>query len=249
MWPLIAAAAAKVAGPIVGGYGNSQDISTGMAGYQNDVNAGTDVLNQGKADASAAYSPYTANGVTGTNGLAASIQDRQQATGPALSNTSPDSVDAYLNPSAAYSTDMANKSIQAQAIASGGAGGGMLKALSNNANQMGMTNYNSAYQQMLDTNNQNFGQQQQQYTNNNDFQQQQIGNYAGLAGQGLSATGANQQLQSGYNDGINKNWNNIATNEQSAWDALGKNFNDTSVATGNNISGGISDIFKSGGST
>lgn len=235
---------AGIAGSLIGGYQNSQDIQQGMEDYRNNVNQGTAVLNQGKTDANAAFSPYTANGAAGSNGLLSSIQDRQQAANPALTNTSPSDVSQYLNPSAAYSTDMANKSIQAQALASGGAGGGMLKALSNNANQMGMTNYNAAYQQMLDTNNQNFGQQQQQYTNNNDFQQQQIGNYAGLAGQGLQATGANQNINAGYNSGINANYGDIAANQQSGYDALGNNANNTANSVGKQTSAGLGGILN-----
>jgi len=244
MWPLIAAAAAKVAGPLIGGYGNSQDISTGMAGYQNDVNAGTSVLNQGKADANAAYSPYTSAGATGASGMEAAIQGRTQAPNAAVTdNSASNAIANYLNPSAAYSIDQSNKAMASQGIASGAAGGVMAKALSNNANQMAMTNYNDAYGQMLAGNNSTYNQQNTNANNTNAYNQQQIGNFGSLAGMGLNATTANQTAQGQYNTGINENWNNIATNEQSSWNALGKNFNDTSVATGNNISGGISSIW------
>src|ERR1035437_731091 len=244
MWPLIAAAAAKVAGPLIGGYGNSQDISTGMAGYQNEVNAGTAVLNQGKADATAAYSPYTAAGAQGTSGMLNAIQGRTQAAnGDVTDNSSQNAIANYLNPSSAYSIDQSNKAIQAAGIAGGAIWGGMEKALSNNANQMAQTNYNNAYQQMLSDNNTKFGQQNTNAGNTNTYNQQQIGNFGQVAGMGLNATTADQNTQGQYNAAINKNWGDVAANEQSAWNALGKNFKDTSIDTSNAVAGGISSIW------
>lgn len=240
---LAAAAAAKVAGPLIGGWGNSQDISQGMADFNNDAGAGRSVLQQGQQVANQAYSPYTQAGATGISGETNAIQNRQQATGPTVTNSNPNDVSQYLNPSAAYSTNQSNKAIQSAGIAGGAVGGGMLKALSNNANQLAQTNYNNAYSQMLNSNNQNFNQQQQQYTNNNDYQQQQISNYTGLANQGLQANSANQQLQAGYNNGQNEDWMKQADNSQSAWNSLGNNFNKTSVDTGNALAGGISSIW------
>lgn len=240
---LVAAAAAKTAGGLAGGVGNYNDIQKGMTAYNNNVQAGTGVLQAGQAGANAAYSPYTQAGQTGIAGQVDAITGRQQAQGPTLSNASPASAMSYLDPSAAYSQNQAMHAAQAAGAASGGMGGGMLKALSNNANSMAMTNYNNAYQQMLGTNQQNFGQQQQQYQNNTDFQQQQIGNYAGLAGQGLQATGANQQLQAGYNQGINQNYNNMASNAMQGWAKKGDIFNGTATSLGNNVGGAISSIF------
>lgn len=243
MLPAIAAAAAAAAGPLIGGIQNSTDIQQGMKQYQDYTGKGTAVLQGGLDSANAAYSPYTATGAAGTSGELDGIQNRQQTDQPSLSNVNPSQAMSYLDPSAAYSTDQSNKAIQAQALASGGAGGGMMKALSNNANDRAMTNYNSAYSQMLNTANTNFGQQQQQYANQTGYDQSQIQNYAGLAGQGLQAVSGNQSIDAGYNNGINQNWGDIAANQQSGYSALGANANATAKSVGNAISGGISAIW------
>jgi hypothetical protein len=242
-----AAAAAKVAGPLIGGYGNSQDISTGMADYNNDANAGRSLLEVGKQAATEAYSPYTQAGATGVSGYTSAITGRTQATNPTLSNTSASDVSQYLDPSAAYTSDQARKQSQAAGIATGAVGGGLEKAISNNANQAAQTNWNNAYNQMLSTNNQNFQQQQQQYTNNNDYQQSQISNYGNLANVGLSAVNSNQQLQSGYNQAENQDWMHQGENSQSAWNNLGANFNKTAGDTANAIGGGISSVWPATG--
>jgi hypothetical protein len=234
--------AANLAGGIIGGIQNSNDIQQGMKQYQDYTGKGTAALQGGLASANAAYSPYTATGAAGTSGELDRIQNRQQADQPGLSNVNPSQAMSYLDPSAAYSTDQSNKTIQAQALASGGAGGGMMKALSNNANDRAMTNYNNAYSQMLNTANTNFGQQQQQYANKTGFDQSQIQNYTGLAGQGLQAVGGNQSIDAGYNNGINQNWGDIAANQQSGYNALGKNAKDTWSGAGADVANGIGSV-------
>ena len=240
---LVSAALAKTAGGLLGGMGDYNAIQSGMTGAQNNLNAGSDVLRAGQAGATQAYSPYTQAGQTGIQGQTAAITGRQQAQGPTLSNSSPQNAMSYLDPSAAYTSNQAMHAAQAAGAAGGSWGGGMMKALANQQNQMSQTNYNNAYNQMMQTNQQNFGQQQQQYQNNNDYQQQQIQNYAGLAGQGLQATGANQQLQAGYNQGINSNYNAMAQHEMNGWAKKGEIFNRTANDFGNNIGGGIATIF------
>jgi hypothetical protein len=244
MIPVLAAAAAsKIAGPLVGGMGQYADVGKGMEAYNNYANQGTSTLNAGKEGANAAFNPYTSAGATANGSQLSAIQNRQQATNPALTNTSPSGVADYLNPSAAYSQNQAMKQAQAAGVAGGAMGGGMLKALSNNANQMAQTNYNNAYSQMLGTNDQNFNQQQQQYTNNNNFQQQQIGNYGDVANRGLSATSSNQGLNLQYNQGMNNNYMDQAANEQSGWNKKGEIFNKTSSDFGKNLGGGMLSVF------
>lgn len=242
--PAIAAAAlAKIAGPLVGGLWNSRDISKGMESYRDNVGQGTQTLQGGIQSANDAFSPYTSAGSEAMSGALGAIQNRQQAAQPTLSNVDPSQAMDYLDPSAAYSTDQSGKAIQAAALASGGGGGGMLKALSNNASDRAMTNYNSAYTQMLNAANTNFSQQQQQYANQTGYDQSQIQNLTGLAGQGLSAVGANQGINAGYNAGINANYGDIAANQQSGWNALGKNAKDTLTGLGNNLGGGIANLW------
>jgi hypothetical protein len=108
---------------------------------------------------------------------------------------------------------------------------------------MAMTNYNNAYNQMLQSNNQNFGQQQQLYTNNNDYQQQQIQNYGNLANTGLSANNANQHLQLGYNSGINNNYGEIAANQQAGYNAKAGIWGNMAQGVGDGLGAGISNIW------
>jgi hypothetical protein len=220
---------------------NSNDIQQGMQDFQNNVNQGTDVLKQGQAGSNAAFSPYTTAGATGASGMEAAIQGRTQAPNAAVTdNSAGNAIANYLNPSSAYSIDQANKEIQAEGIAGGAVGGGMEKALSNNANQMAQTNYNNAYSQMLAGNNLTNTQQNTNAQNTNNFTQQQVGNFGQLAGLGLNATSSNQGLQAGYNSGINANFGDIAVDQQSGYNALGKNANNTATNAGNSAGGILS---------
>lgn len=243
MWPLILAAAAKTLGSLAGGIGQSQDTDTGMHNFRTNAESGTNVLNSGLNTANQAFNPYTSAGQTGQAGQLAAIQGRTQATQPTLTAANPNSVQSWLNPNAAYQQQQAMKQAQSAGMASGAMGGGMLKALAQNAGKQAAGSWNDAYNQMLQANNQNFGQQQQQYQNTNEFQQQQIGNFGDVANRGLSAVGQNQNLAGQYNAGINQNYNNIAANEMSGWGKKGQIFNDTATALGNNIGGGISSSF------
>lgn len=223
----------------------NDSLNTANKDYQNLSNKGIDVLKQGGQAANTAYSPYTSAGETGIGGFTSGIVNRQQAATPTVTdNSAQNAISNYLNPSAAYTTDQSNKQMEANAIASGGTGGGLAKALAANTANLAMTNYNNAYNQMLQGNNQTFNQQQQNYQNNNDYQQQQIQNYGNLANMGLSANNANQQLQQGYNTGINTDYQGQA---ETAWNtnaAKAKNFNSGI----NNTFGNIANSQSSAGS-
>lgn len=240
---LAAAAGAKLAGGIAGGLFSNDYVNQGMKSYRDNVNQGTAVLNAGKDAANSAYSPYTTTGATGATGLANAITTRQQAALPTLQVSNPQNVSAYLDPSMAYTQDQARKQAMAAGVAGGAMGGGMLKALSNNANKMAMTNYNNAYNQMLQSNQQNFGQQQQNYQNLNDYQQQQIQNYGNLAQLGLTANTANQQLQQGYNKDINSNYGDIAANQQSGYNAKAGIWGNMMQGLGDGLGASISNIW------
>lgn len=212
--------------------------------YDTRAQQGIDTLQSGKSGAESAYRPYTQAGETGVEGLTSGITGRQQAEGPNLTdNTAQNAISNYLDPSAAYTTDQSNKAMQAAGIAGGGMGGGMNKALAANTAKLAMSNYNNAYNQMLQGNQQTFNQEQQEYTNNNDYQQQQIQNYAGLTNMGLGATGANQQLQAGYNQGINQDYQGMA---EAGWNtnaSKAANFNSGI----NNMAGNVGNSMAQGG--
>lgn len=245
----MAAGAAGLGTGIISGIGSAVgahlalgELNDAKAGYDKTMGQGIETQQHGLDQANAAYQPYTGAAGSTLAGYTGDINGRQQAQGPSLGSYDPN---AYLNPSAAYTTSQANTAAQSSSLAHGGLGGGLGKALSNNANKMAMTNYNEAYQKMLDTNAQKFGQGQQLYTNATDYQQQQIankGNAATLALQGLSA---GSQLASGYRGNISNLYGkmadtgldigeNKASLAQSATTAATK-----SLAAGGSSSGGI----------
>lgn len=236
---LIAAAAAKATGGLVGGIGQYNDTQKGMTAYRNLANQGVQTMQQGKSGANAAFDPYSKAGKTGVQGQTAATQGYLGAVNPEAYKSTAGGVNAWLDPSAAYSTDQANRTMQASALAKGGMGGGLAKALANNAQKMAMTNWNNAAAQQFQANNQNFAQ-------NKGAQDANVANWAGLTQQGLSATGQNQQLQAGYNSGINQNFMGQGDAMQSGWNSKGKIFNDTAAGLGNNIGGGIMSIFGGG---
>ena len=231
MLPAAIGPAIGMAGNIIGGIGATQDLNQGLRDYNRNVGLGTGVLERGMQAATAGYSPYTGAGATGAAGELAAVQNRQQAQGPQLSNTGPGGVSAWLDPSMAYSADQARKQAMASGLATGGVGGGLLKAISNNANQMAQTNWNNAAGQQLAANNQNFGQGQQQYENNTNYQQQQIGNYGGIANRGLQSQSALQGQLGQYNTGINQNYNNMADQAMGVAGQRANIFNNTANAT------------------
>lgn len=242
-----ASLATKLAGSFLGGNAQNESTQQGMDAYKDYMNQGISTLNQGKSSSNAAFQPYTNAGTQGLQGYQTSIQNRQQAAQPSLSNSNPQTaISSYLDPSAAYTSDQAMKATQASAIAKGGMGGGLAKALSNNANKMAMTNYNNAYQQMLDTGNQNFNQQNTIYGNKTAYDQSQIGNYGNLANMGLQATGTNQGLQYQYNNGINQNYGDLAASQQSGYNQKGKTSGDMWNNIGSSLSSGITSLFGGG---
>lgn len=235
---------AGLLGGLFGSNAADKGIQRGQDQFKAFTQQGTDVLNQGKAGVTSAFNPYTTVGAQGAQGFADSIAGRTQAAQPTLSQSNPqNALTNYLDPSAAYTSNEALKATQASALAKGGMGGGLAKALGNQAQDYAMKNYNNAYQQMLDTGNQSFGQQQQIYGNKTAFDQAQIGNYGNLAQLGLGATGTSQGLMNDYNKGINQNYNDIANAMMSSEVSKGKNSSNLFGGIGNALGSGITSLF------
>lgn len=235
---------ANLLGGLFGGMSQNDATQKGMTDFRNYTNQGTNVLEAGKSGVGDAFNPYTAAGATGAAGFANSIQNRTQANQPTLSQSNPQTaLTQYLDPSAAYTSNEALKATQASALAKGGMGGGLAKALGNQAQDYAMKNYNNAYQQMLDTGNQAFGQENTIYGNKTAFDQAQIGNYGNLAQLGLGATGTSQQLLGNYNKDINQNYSDIANAMMSGQNQKGKTTSDMFTGLGSNLASGITSIF------
>lgn len=245
MLPLLAGTAAIGLGSkLIGGLGQSNDVQRGMDAFKTSVGQGTNILSAGAQSANQAFNPYTQAGQTGIQGYVDAIQNRQNAPMATVTdNSAQNAIQNYLDPSAAYTMDQASKATQASALAKGGMGGGLAKALSNNANKMAMTNYNNAFNQMLQGNAQTFGQQNTNYGNQTAYDQSQIGNWGNLSNLGLTATGQNQQNQLGYNTLMNQNWNDIANSQQSGYNQKGKIFGDTASGIGSGLVSGITSLF------
>jgi len=193
----------------IGGIGQSRAYNRGLAQYKNFANQGSDQLKSGMQTATQAYDPYAQSGQAGLTGELAAVQGRQQAQLPQLQQTTAESARAWMDPSANYMQDQARKAAQASGLATGATGGGMQKAIADNAAKMGLTAWNNAAAQNLAANQANFGQQQQNYANTTDYQQQQIGNYGNIANRGLQSQNALQGLLGNYNTGINQNYLNM----------------------------------------
>lgn len=194
---------------IAGGIGQDRMYAKGLRDYKNAVGQGTEQLRSGMTTATQAYDHYAQAGVAGQAGELAAVQGRQQAALPQLQQTTAESARAWMEPGADYMQDQARKAAQSSGLATGATGGGMQKAIADNAAKMGLTAWNSAAANNLAANQANFGQQQQNYGNITDYQQQQIGNYGNIANRGLQSQNALQGLLGQYNQGINSNYTGI----------------------------------------
>lgn len=235
---------ANLLGGLFGGMSQNDATKKGMVDFKNYTNQGTNVLEGGKSGVEEAFNPYTTAGATGVGGFTDAIQNRTQAAQPTLSQSTPQTaLTQYLDPSAAYTSSEALKATQASALAKGGMGGGLAKALGNQAQDYAMKNYNNAYQQMLDTGNQAFGQENIIYGNKTAYDQSQIGNYGNLAQLGLGATGTSQSLLGNYNNQINQNYSDLANSMMTGQNQKGKTTADMFTGMGSNLASGITSIF------
>ncbi len=249
MVPAIIAAgvAAKMYGDYAGGQNMKGYINRGEAAYGQKQQMGIDTLNAGKTQNTQAYSPYTTVGSQGAAGFGNAAQNylSNVGTGPQATDfrTTAGGTQDYLDPSAAYTSDQANKATQASALAKGGMGGGLAKALSNNANKMAMTNWNNAFQQQALANQQNFGQSNQQWQNNFNAQNQNVANYSNLANLGLNATTSNQGNQLAYNQGLGGMYGNWASQLQTNANNKAGVSGAQASGLGNSLSSGIASIY------
>lgn len=243
---LAAMAAAKTLGSGIGAYGAYQDVQRGATAFNHLAGAGRSTLEAGKTGSDTAYSPYTQAGKTGVTGLTSAVgsyKNEALAGMPTQQTTTAQGTQAWLDPSANYSMDQSNRAIQASALAKGGVGGGLAKALSNNASKMAMTNWNTAYNQQLQANQQNFGQANQNFQNQKSVLDANVANYQGLANTGLQATQGNQANQLAYNQDINENYIDNAKNAQETWNTKAGIFDKGVNRTVSAAMPGIASIF------
>lgn len=248
------AAAGGPVGAVIGGglsllgnlFGSSsaqKAAAQAKAEYGAKAQQGIDLLKTGRSENVSAFSPYVEAGQRATRGTESAIADRTQYAQPELSNSSPSKVADYLNPSAAYSTRVANDNIRAAALGSGAAGGGMMRALSENANKLAMTNYNNAYDQMLKTGDQTFNQGQQQYTNKTAYDQSQIDNLQRLASMGVGAASNMGSINQNYDNNLDQSYKDWGTSNAGGTMARG-NIQATAAQNSGNIAGQMAQNFS-----
>lgn len=229
-------------GSIFGGKGASDAAKKAAQAQREAAEKANNVLTNAKGVSDTAFSPYTTAGSTGSAGELASIQGRQQAQKAIYNPVTAQGAQEYLDPSAQYQMAQANKATQASALAKGGMGGGLAKALSNNSAKMAQTYWTQAQQNQLAAKNQNFNQQDTNYQRDNAYQQSQIDNYGNIANRGLTATGANQTLQEKYNQGISDNITGAGTASANRYANQGQIFSNTASNVGNTLGSAAASI-------
>ncbi len=222
-------------GSLFGGFGASNSANKARQAFNEQAQNGINVLQQGKTAANAAFNPYASAGDVASQNELAAVQNRQQAQTATYDPVTAAGAKEWLDPSVNYQIDQSNRAIQASALAKGGVGGGLARALSNNAQKYAQTYWTQAQQNQLAAKNQNFNQQDVNYQRNNQYQQDQINNYGNIATRGLTATGANQTLQSAYNKDINSNYIDMGNAGSIANYNKGKIFQDTANTIGNSL--------------
>lgn len=162
-------------------------INEGTQAYKDQMAQGIAGLQAGQAGLAGGYSPYTTMGGDAAAGLAQGGYNAVMPGQPVASNYGPSSADPWLSKISDYSLRKANAATQASALAKGGMGGGLARALSDQSQDYAKQYWQDANTAAQNAANMNFGQQQQQYANAANWQNQQAGQQQAMAGLGLQA--------------------------------------------------------------
>lgn len=220
-------------GSALGGLAAGNILSGGLSKANSISGQGVDYLKGLNTQQRSDFQPYMQAGQQGLEQYQNLLSQGNQATMPTQSGSF--SYDSWKDPSTQYSIDQSNAAINASALASGSVGGGLGRALTNNAQSMAQKAYQSAFDRYLAQNKQDFGQQQQIYQNQTDNYQTQLGGYQNLMGQGLSAAGTTGNLSANFGSGVNQNYLSQAANVM-------QNARDRADAFSGGLSGAVSGI-------
>jgi hypothetical protein len=164
-----------------------------------------EALTAGRGQAEAAYSPYAQFGTDATAMYGDALKGGAQA--PEFNYQQDEfSFDQYQDPGAQYRMDQANKAIQASAIAKGGVGGGLARALQGNSQGMASQEYANSFNRFQDTSKMLYGQAADQWNRDNTVQQQHLNRLQGAQSQGQAGQLAQSSLLQGYDSGIGNAW-------------------------------------------
>lgn len=127
----------------------------------------------------------------GTDALA---KYRSMAAGlqqPGFNYQQPDfNFNTYTDPGANYAMQSAMQEINESGLARGAVGGGTIKAIANQVNDIAQNNYANSFQKYLAKSNLSQGQAESQYNRNLDFTKLGLGLQQNISDNGLQATGA-----------------------------------------------------------
>lgn len=98
--------------------------------------------------------------------------------------------DKYKDPGAVYAAKQSGQALAANALAAGATGGGALKALQSNQNNLALNNYQNARNSWMDTSKMMYGQANDQYNRDYGNMNNQLDRYSNLATGGQNAAGA-----------------------------------------------------------
>lgn len=173
------------------------------AQYGQTAGQGRDVLSANQQAAQTAYQPYSQLGAQAAEAYSQALASGQPAFGYKQGEFN---YDQFKDPGTQFRMDQANKAIQASAIAKGGMGGGLAKALQTNSQSMASQEYGNAFNRFMDTSKMNYGQASDQYQRGQAWTDR-LGNAAAQGQQGAAnMAGLNQ----GYANALNSSWLNQA---------------------------------------
>lgn len=197
-----------IAVPLVGGVMKGIGTMFGMGSQREGARKAKEAINDGSGKAInaleqgqtglAGFNPYIQPGTDAAGRLNQGGFNATQPTQPTLSNFNADSADPWLKKVSDYTMRKANEATQASAIAKGGMGGGLAKALANQSQDFANQYWKDANQAALEANNLNFNQGQTRYKNDVDWQGQMFNQDLDTSKLGLGALSGQQGLTQGY---------------------------------------------------
>jgi hypothetical protein len=162
-------------------------------------------LAAGRGNAVAAYDPYAKFGTDATAMYGEALAGGANA--PSFDYKQGEfSYDQYKDPGTQFRMDQANKAIQASAIAKGGVGGGLARALQTNSQGMASQEYANSFGRFQDTSKMLYGQAADQWNRDNTTQKQYLDRLQDAQSQGQQGQLAQSALLKDYDSGTASAW-------------------------------------------
>lgn len=210
-----------------GGIGNSLGALTGgllslpfqmYAGRENRkyLNQAMDEINKGYANAGNLtgegqkyiqdqYNPFTYGAQDTYRQTGDYLGGMRQPDQARLSNFNANSANPYLNKMSMYQSDMANRGLNASALARGGVGGGLASEIAGQTARQAGLNYADANRMAMEAGNANFNQGNTLYSNNVNWQHGMFNNMLGYGNQAIGQMNVGNQMYNQYQNDAIKN--------------------------------------------